>query len=99
MGASLSWYEEKCVNCLHLKVCESFDDMKSMIECDQYEIRQRGKWIWKSYDMKHNCGDIVCSKCSYVTHEGVPAERLKGALWDYCPACGSDNRKEQTNEV
>ena len=60
----------------------------------RYEIRQRGKWIWKSYDMKHNCGDIVCSKCSCVTHEGVPVERLKCKLWDYCPACGSDNKKE-----
>lgn len=65
----------------------------------RYEQRPRGKWIWKSYDMKNDCGDIECSKCSCVAHEGVPAERLKGKLWDYCPVCGSDNRREQTNEM
>ena len=80
---------------------EDFNELHFAVKFERQMVieasRQRGKWIWKSYDMKHDCGDIVCSKCSCVTYEGVPAERLKGKLWDYCPACGSDNRKEQTN--
>ena len=60
------------------------------------EKRTRGQWIWKSYDMKHDCGDIVCSICTCVIYEGVPKARLlKAALWSYCPNCGSDNRKKE----
>lgn len=29
-----------------------------------------------------------------VIYEGVPVSRLKAATWNYCPNCGSDNRRE-----
>lgn len=48
--------------------------------------RTHGKWI---YDW----GDIVCSKCSSVVYQGVPRDRLKGELWDFCPRCGADMRE------
>ena len=42
MTASLKWYEEKCKQCIHLKICESNEVITGMIECDQFEEnRQR----------------------------------------------------------
>ena len=51
--------------------------------------RPHGEWIWKSYGDDYDCGDIVCSKCSVVIHEGVRQAGLRGVTWHFCPNCGA----------
>ena len=57
--------------------------------------RPHGEWIFRPYaDYNPTMGDIVCSKCDIVYFEGVPESRIKFKLYNFCPNCGADMRKE-----
>lgn len=60
--------------------------------------RPHGEWIWKEYNPDYNCGDIVCSKCNIEFFDGVPQERLKYTMWNFCPNCGASMIKKEGDE-
>lgn len=53
-----------------------------------------GRWIEQNDE--YNDTIYQCSVCGeeFVTIEGTPADNL----WNYCPNCGADMRKEHENE-
>ena len=56
----------------------------------RYEIRKRGEWKIT----KNGCVyDYECSCCGFTFGDTYP-----DAEPNFCERCGSDNRKEQTNE-
>lgn len=92
-------FPDKCEKCIHNDVCYMVGECLNHVpgfECDQFEEkRPRGTWI----DVPKYKGFYVCSKC---------LERLDGDFerfdhWEmkkenFCPVCGSDNRKRSEAE-
>jgi len=75
-----------CNNCIHHKMCMGFDN------CKYYEEeRPHGEWIdepiyKQTMDVKTWDGYTYCSECKQMHEYGHKS--------NFCPNCGSDNRKE-----
>lgn len=78
----------RCEDCIHEKVCEGYSNCE---EVGLFEPkRPHGEWV----EVPKYKGFYACSKC---------LERLGGDFWafdhwemrkeNFCPVCGSDNRK------
>lgn len=56
------------------------------------EERPKGYWTWNEWQ-------IFCSECLEVCYDGVPKDRVYYPLYDFCPYCGADMRREAENEI
>lgn len=59
-------------------------------------VQKSGEWIEKE-DWNVDDYYYTCSACKedFVTIDGSPSDNL----WNYCPNCGADMRKEKTNDT
>lgn len=80
-------FPNKCEKCIHNGVCYMVGECLNYIpdfECDCFEEkRPHGKWVKTDDDLK--ISDYMCSVCGQLTDLDEP--------WNFCPNCGSDNRK------
>lgn len=85
-----SWYEEKCKQCIHQNICESYDVIIGMIECDQFEEkRRRGEWIRvDKWIDKIYVGGFIHKECPMIK----VSDDCLYAPWKYnfCPNCGAE---------
>ena len=65
----------------------TYDDWEHCCDVIESVEREKGEWIEDGYQ-DYPC---VCSVC------GTPQEIKAKFLFSYCPNCGSDMRKEETD--
>ena len=91
----------KCKECVHYKLCRDVfcqvdtlnDDNK---KCDYFEQKQpRGEWI----EVPKYKGYYVCSEClKRLDGDFERFEHWEMRKDNFCPVCGSDNRKKEGDE-
>ena len=100
-----------CKDCLHFDVCYIVEhygadiheegaehDCKQFKDRSRYVVREKGEWIGEGDGYAD--GEIVydvwyCSECNHCIDDGTddPAQ-----LPNFCPNCGADMRKGETDE-
>lgn len=89
-------FPDKCEKCIHVDVCYMVGECLNHIpgfKCDCFgEKRTHGAWIEKTgMRVPEDKGVKFCSNCmnrqprDFITHKPIEP--------DFCPNCGSDNRK------